>query len=191
LRRSHGTAIAALGFGRSLMNKTQNHREGGIGDVYDMNTAPRSSARWKRRRPTSWVLLRDVPLTFCRLCVKFQSENLPRQQFRAIKNAAKAVLNLGRSFRGVMRLDLTRSGVAGRKLGADARALGIPRRQGPDLLEVQGPSYPRTMIGPFREHCDAPGGPTFVLARASESGMTHACLAVATAPASLHHHRLR
>jgi integrase len=35
LRRSHGTTITALGFGREAMNRIQNHREGGIADVYD------------------------------------------------------------------------------------------------------------------------------------------------------------
>jgi integrase len=35
LRRSHGTLITGLGFGRDIMNRIQNHREGGVGDVYD------------------------------------------------------------------------------------------------------------------------------------------------------------
>jgi integrase len=35
LRRTHGTMITGLGFGRAAMNRIQNHREGGIGDVYD------------------------------------------------------------------------------------------------------------------------------------------------------------
>jgi len=35
LRRTHGTTIAALGFGREAMNRIQNHREGGIASVYD------------------------------------------------------------------------------------------------------------------------------------------------------------
>lgn len=35
LRRSHGTTITGLGFGREAMNRVQNHREGGIADVYD------------------------------------------------------------------------------------------------------------------------------------------------------------
>jgi integrase len=35
LRRTHGTAITALGFGRDAMNRIQNHVEGGIADVYD------------------------------------------------------------------------------------------------------------------------------------------------------------
>lgn len=41
LRRTHGTLITALGFGRDAMNRIQNHREGGIASVYDRhNYAP-------------------------------------------------------------------------------------------------------------------------------------------------------
>jgi integrase len=35
LRRTHGTTVTSLGFGRDAMNRVQNHREGGIADVYD------------------------------------------------------------------------------------------------------------------------------------------------------------
>jgi integrase len=35
LRRSHGTTITALGYGRDAMNRVQNHKEGGIASVYD------------------------------------------------------------------------------------------------------------------------------------------------------------
>jgi len=35
LRRTHGSSITAMGFGRDAMNRIQNHREGGIADVYD------------------------------------------------------------------------------------------------------------------------------------------------------------
>lgn len=35
LRRTHGTTITSLGFGRDAMNRVQNHKEGGIGSVYD------------------------------------------------------------------------------------------------------------------------------------------------------------
>jgi integrase len=35
LRRTHGSTITGMGFGRPAMNRIQNHREGGIGDVYD------------------------------------------------------------------------------------------------------------------------------------------------------------
>jgi integrase len=35
LRRSHGSTITKLGFGRDAMNRIQNHKEGGIASVYD------------------------------------------------------------------------------------------------------------------------------------------------------------
>ena len=35
LRRTHGSWITGLGFGRDAMNRIQNHKEGGIADVYD------------------------------------------------------------------------------------------------------------------------------------------------------------
>jgi integrase len=35
LRRTHGTTITSLGFGRDAMNRVQNHKEGGIASVYD------------------------------------------------------------------------------------------------------------------------------------------------------------
>jgi integrase len=35
LRRTHGTTITKLGFGRPAMDRVQNHAEGGIGSVYD------------------------------------------------------------------------------------------------------------------------------------------------------------
>jgi integrase len=35
LRRTHGTMITRLGFGREAMNRIQNHKDGGIASVYD------------------------------------------------------------------------------------------------------------------------------------------------------------
>ena len=35
LRRTHGTTVTGLGFGIDQMNRIQNHKEGGIGSVYD------------------------------------------------------------------------------------------------------------------------------------------------------------
>jgi integrase len=35
LRRTHGSAVTRLGYGRDAMNRIQNHREGGIASVYD------------------------------------------------------------------------------------------------------------------------------------------------------------
>jgi integrase len=37
LRRTHGTTITKLKFGREAMNRIQNHKEGGIADVYDVH----------------------------------------------------------------------------------------------------------------------------------------------------------
>jgi integrase len=37
LRRTHGTTITRLGFGRPAMNRIQNHAEGGIASVYDQH----------------------------------------------------------------------------------------------------------------------------------------------------------
>ena len=59
LRRTHGTTITALGFGRDAMNRVQNHKEGGIGSVYDrhqyadenkriMEAVAARSCRWPR-----------------------------------------------------------------------------------------------------------------------------------------------
>ena len=45
LRRTHGTTIAALGFGRDAMNRVQNHREGGIGSVYDRHSYAEENKR--------------------------------------------------------------------------------------------------------------------------------------------------
>jgi integrase len=35
MRRTHGSTVTRLGFGRDAMNRIQNHKEGGIADVYD------------------------------------------------------------------------------------------------------------------------------------------------------------
>jgi len=43
LRRTHGTKVCELGFGREAMNRIQNHREGGIADVYDQHSYARES----------------------------------------------------------------------------------------------------------------------------------------------------
>jgi integrase len=37
LRRTHGTMITRRGYGRDALNRIQNHREGGIADVYDQH----------------------------------------------------------------------------------------------------------------------------------------------------------
>jgi len=38
LRRTHGSTITKLGFGRDAMNRIQNHKEGGITDIYDRHS---------------------------------------------------------------------------------------------------------------------------------------------------------
>lgn len=43
LRRTHGTMITGLGFGRDAMNRIQNHKEGGIADVYDRHEYAREN----------------------------------------------------------------------------------------------------------------------------------------------------
>jgi integrase len=45
LRRTHGSTITGLGFGRDAMNRIQNHREGGITDVYDRHRYERENKR--------------------------------------------------------------------------------------------------------------------------------------------------
>jgi integrase len=35
LRRTHGSTVTGLGFGRDAMNRVQNHKEGGVTDTYD------------------------------------------------------------------------------------------------------------------------------------------------------------
>jgi integrase len=47
LRRTHGTTITRLGFGREAMNRVQNHREGGIADVYANTPAPPGEGGWR------------------------------------------------------------------------------------------------------------------------------------------------
>ena len=45
LRRTHGSTITALGFGRDAMNRIQNHKEGGIADVYDRHRYEKENRR--------------------------------------------------------------------------------------------------------------------------------------------------
>jgi integrase len=45
LRRTHGSTITALQFGRDAMNRIQNHKEGGIADVYDRHHYERETRR--------------------------------------------------------------------------------------------------------------------------------------------------
>jgi integrase len=45
LRRTHGSTITGLEFGREAMNRIQNHKEGGIADVYDRHGYERETKR--------------------------------------------------------------------------------------------------------------------------------------------------
>jgi integrase len=45
LRRTHGSTITALGFGRDAMNRIQNHKEGGIASVYDRHAYSEENKR--------------------------------------------------------------------------------------------------------------------------------------------------
>jgi len=45
LRRTHGSTITKLGFGREAMNRIQNHKEGGIADVYDRHSYENETKR--------------------------------------------------------------------------------------------------------------------------------------------------
>ena len=45
LRRTHGSTITALGFGRDAMNRIQNHRDGGIASVYDRHSCAEENKR--------------------------------------------------------------------------------------------------------------------------------------------------
>jgi integrase len=45
LRRTHGSSITRLGFGRGAMNRIQNHKEGGIPDVYDRHSYENETKR--------------------------------------------------------------------------------------------------------------------------------------------------
>jgi integrase len=45
LRRTHGSTITGLGFGRDAMNRIQNHRDGGIASVYDRHSYAEESKR--------------------------------------------------------------------------------------------------------------------------------------------------
>jgi integrase len=49
LRRSHGSTITKLKFGRDAMNRIQNHREGGISDVYDRHNYSEENRRIMER----------------------------------------------------------------------------------------------------------------------------------------------
>jgi integrase len=53
LRRTHGSAITSLNFGRDAMNRVQNHKEGGIADVYDRHQYSEENKKIMRSRANS------------------------------------------------------------------------------------------------------------------------------------------
>jgi integrase len=57
LRRTHGTKVTGLGFGREAMNRIQNHREGGIADVYDRHEYAEENKRVMEAVATELVRL--------------------------------------------------------------------------------------------------------------------------------------
>lgn len=63
LRRTHGTTIAALGFGRDCMNRIQNHKEGGIGSVYDRHSYAAENKKVMDAVATRIILLVDGAAT--------------------------------------------------------------------------------------------------------------------------------
>ena len=62
LRRTHGSAITALGFGRDAMNRIQNHNEGGIASVYDRHQyADENQARMEAVASKIMALVEGTP----------------------------------------------------------------------------------------------------------------------------------
>jgi hypothetical protein len=57
LRRTHGSTITKLGFGRDAMNRIQNHKEGGIGDVYDRHEYAAENKRVMESTATHLLVL--------------------------------------------------------------------------------------------------------------------------------------
>ena len=61
LRRTHGTRITALGFGRDAMNRIQNHKEGGIGSVYDRHRYATENQKIMEAVAANIMALIEVP----------------------------------------------------------------------------------------------------------------------------------
>jgi integrase len=59
LRRTHGSTITKLGFGRDAMNRVQNHREGGIADVYDRHRYEEENKRVMEAVATHLMMLAE------------------------------------------------------------------------------------------------------------------------------------
>ena len=61
LRRTHGTKITALGFGRDAMNRIQNHKEGGIASVYDRHQYAEENKRIMEAVAAHLISLAEAP----------------------------------------------------------------------------------------------------------------------------------
>jgi integrase len=72
LRRTHGTRVTALGFGREALNRIQNHREGGIADVYDVHKYAEENQRVMEAVASRILLLAEG---------QAQDENVVRGRF--------------------------------------------------------------------------------------------------------------
>jgi integrase len=59
LRRTHGSAITALGFGRDAMNRIQNHKEGGIASVYDRHQYAEENMRIMNAVASKFITIID------------------------------------------------------------------------------------------------------------------------------------
>jgi integrase len=75
LRRTHGTRITALGFGRDAMNRIQNHKEGGIGSVYDRHRYSAENQKIMEAVAADIAALSDASLT---------SDNVLSADFRCL-----------------------------------------------------------------------------------------------------------
>jgi integrase len=65
LRRTHGTTITALGFGRDGMNRVQNHVEGGIASVYDRHEYAEENKKIMETVAQTIIGLAGVPKSIC------------------------------------------------------------------------------------------------------------------------------
>ncbi len=63
LRRTNGSTITRLGFGRDAMNRIQNHREGGIADVYDQHQYADENKRVMEAVANQFAALVEGPRT--------------------------------------------------------------------------------------------------------------------------------
>jgi integrase len=72
LRRTHGSEVTGRGHGREAMNRIQNHREGGIADVYDRHDYAEKDK----------LIMEDVAAAFMALIEGRQADNVIAGSFR-------------------------------------------------------------------------------------------------------------